>query len=194
MKRIGITGGMGCGKTTVVAEFERLGVPAFVADRVGGTYYSEPLFLEEVRSALGDSVFLSDGSVDKRLVAQRVFSDRKALEALNALVHPRVMADFERFCMQYSDQPYVLFESAILYDHGLERYMDKVVCVYLSLEERLARLTERDHVDRQALMARINSQMAAEEMMRRADYVILNYEGNPRKRQVACVDKTIREL
>lgn len=194
MKRIGITGGMGCGKTTVVAEFEKLGIPAFVADKVGGAYYGNPAFLVEVRSLLGDSVFNPDGSVDKKRVAERVFSDKKALEALNALVHPRVMADFERFCLQHSDKPYVLFESAILFDYGLDRYVDKVICVYLSLDERLARLTSRDHLDEHALMARIRSQIPAEEAMRRADYVILNYEGNPRKRQVEWVDKMIRKL
>lgn len=192
MKRVGITGGMGCGKTTVVEEFARLGVPAFVADKVGGSYYNEALFLAEVRKLLGDEVFDADGRVDKKRIAERVFSDKEALANLNALVHPRVMADFDLFCEQHADKPYVLFESAILYDYGLERFMDKVICVYLSLDERLARLKERDHADDSELLARIHNQMPAEEMMRRADYVILNYEGNPRRRQVAYIDKQLR--
>ena len=192
MKRVGITGGMGCGKTTVVEEFARLGVPAFVADKVGGSYYNEAPFLAEVRKLLGDEVFDADGRVDKKRIAERVFSDKEALANLNALVHPRVMADFDLFCEQHADKPYVLFESAILYDYGLERFMDKVICVYLSLDERLARLKERDHADDSELLARIHNQMPAEEMMRRADYVILNYEGNPRRRQVAYIDKQLR--
>ena len=192
MKRVGITGGMGCGKTTVVEEFARLGVPAFVADKVGGSYYNEAPFLAEVRKLLGDEVFDADGRVDKKRIAERVFSDKEALANLNALIHPRVMADFDLFCEQHADKPYVLFESAILYDYGLERFMDKVICVYLSLDERLARLKERDHADDSELLARIHNQMPAEEMMRRADYVILNYEGNPRRRQVAYIDKQLR--
>lgn len=192
MKRVGITGGMGCGKTTVVEEFARLGVPAFVADKVGGSYYNEAPFLAEVRKLLGDEVFDADGRVNKKRIAERVFSDKEALANLNALVHPRVMADFDLFCEQHADKPYVLFESAILYDYGLERFMDKVICVYLSLDERLARLKERDHADDSELLARIHNQMPAEEMMRRADYVILNYEGNPRRRQVAYIDKQLR--
>ena len=192
MKKVGITGGMGCGKTTVVAEFERLGVPAFVADKVGGSYYNDATFLLEVRKALGDGVLDSDGQVDKKRIAEIVFSDKEALAKLNALVHPRVMIDFDIFCKQHVDKPYVLFESAILYDYGLERFMDKVICVYLSLDERLARLKERDHADDSALLARIHNQLPAEEMMRRADYVILNYEGNPRRRQVENVDKELR--
>lgn len=192
MKRIGITGGMGCGKTTVVTEFERLGVPAFVADKVGGAYYDDASFLAEVHNALGDGVLDAEGRVDKKRIAAIVFSDKEALAKLNALVHPRVMVDFDAFCRQHADKPYVLFESAILYDYGLERYVDKVICVYLSLDERLARLRERDHADDSVLLARIHNQLPAEEMMRRADYVILNYEGNPRRRQVEYLDKELR--
>ena len=183
---------MGCGKTTVVAEFERLGVPTFVADKAGGSYYNDGDFLFEVRKILGGGVFNPDGSVDKKRIAAIVFSDKDALAKLNALVHPRVMADFDRFCERHADKPYVLFESAILYDYGLERFMDKVICVYLSLDERLARLRERDHADNAALLARIHNQMPAEEMMHRADFVVLNYEGNPRRRQVEYIDKLLR--
>ena len=193
MKKIGITGGMGCGKTTVVAEFERLGVPAFVADKVGGSYYNDAAFLAEVRKALGKDVFDTQGNVDKKRIAALVFSDKEALARLNALVHPRVMEDFDRFCLQHADKPYVLFESAILFDYALDRFMDKTICVYLSLDERLSRLKERDHADDSALLARIHNQMPAEEMMMKADYVILNYEGNPRRRQVEYIDKKLRK-
>ena len=184
---------MGCGKTTVVAEFERLGIPAFVADKVGGSYYDDATFLSEVRAALGDGIFDVDGKVDKKRIASIVFSDKEALGKLNALVHPRVMADFDRFCAQHAARPYVIVESAILYDYVLDRFMDKVVCVYLSLDERLERLKARDGAEEEALLSRIHNQMSAEEMMRRADYVILNYEGNPRRRQVEYIDRELRK-
>ncbi len=192
MKRVGITGGIGCGKSTVVAEFARHGVSAFVADKVAAAYYDEPSFLSQVRSLLGNDVFNFDGSVDKKRIAARVFSDREALQGLNALIHPRVMDDFDRFCLLHKDEPYVLFESAILYDHGLDRLMDRVICVYLDLDSRLARLEVRDGVSREALMARIASQMPAEVAMLKADFVVLNYEGNPRARQVSYIDEQLR--
>ena len=192
MKRVGITGGMGCGKSTVVAEFERLGLACFVADSVAAGYYNDVAFLAQVRALLGDSVFNSDGSADKKAIAACVFSDKKLLQGLNELVHPRVMADFDRFCNEHAADDYVLFESAILYDYGFDSWMDSVVCVYLDLEERLRRLQGRDGVGKEALMARIASQMPAEETMMKADYVILNYEGNPRSRQVAYIDKELR--
>lgn len=193
MKRVGITGGIGCGKSTVVTEFSRLGVHAFVADSVAATYYDDTSFLTQIRDLFGDSVFRPDGSADKRIIASRVFSDAALLRSLNALVHPRVMADFDTFCRQHRDEPYVLFESAILYDYGFDRMMDKVVCVYLDLAERVARLRERDRVGEDQILARVANQMPAEEAMMRADYVILNYEGNPRRRQVSLIDKMLRQ-
>lgn len=192
MKRVGITGGMGCGKSTVVDEFRRLGVPCFVADSVAADYYRDPQFLSQLRSLFGDSVFSPDGTVDKKRVAAIVFADPERLAALNALVHPRVMRDFDDFCRRHADAPYVLFESAILYDYGLDRAMDAVVCVYLDLPERLRRLRHRDGVGDDALLARIDRQLPAEQVMQRADYVILNYEGNPRRRQVETVDRQLR--
>lgn len=193
MKRVGITGGIGCGKSTVVTEFSRLGVHAFVADSVAATYYDDTSFLAQIRDLFGDSVFRPDGSADKRIIASRVFSDAALLRSLNALVHPRVMAGFDTFCRQHRDEPYVLFESAILYDYGFDRMMDKVVCVYLDLAERVARLRERDRVGEDQILARVANQMPAEEAMMRADYVILNYEGNPRRRQVSLIDKMLRQ-
>ena len=193
MKRVGITGGIGCGKSTVVTEFSRLGVHAFVADSVAATYYDDTSFLAQIRDLFGDSVFRPDGSADKRIIASRVFSDAALLRSLNALVHPRVMADFDTFCRQHRDEQYVLFESAILYDYGFDRMMDKVVCVYLDLAERVARLRERDRVGEDQILARVANQMPAEEAMMRADYVILNYEGNPRRRQVSLIDKMLRQ-
>lgn len=193
MMRVGITGGIGCGKSTVVAEFAKLGVPCFVADTVAAAYYHEPAFLAQVRSLFGDRVFRPDGSADKAAIAASVFSDRQAMQALNKLVHPRVLADFDSFCIQHADSEYVLFESAILYDYGLHSLMDRVVCVYLDLPERLRRLIIRDRVSQDAINARIARQLPAEQTMLRADYVILNYEGNPRSRQVRTIDALLRQ-
>lgn len=192
MKRVGITGGMGCGKSTVVAEFKRLQVPCFVSDIVAARYYYDIDFLDDLRRLLGDDVFLDDGSADKQAVAAKVFSDKALLQGINALVHPRVIEDFEHFCKLHADAPYVLFESAIMYDYGFDRLMDCMICVYLNLEERLRRLSLRDGVGEASLRARIANQLPAEEMMLRADYVILNYEGNPRRRQVEYIDKLLR--
>lgn len=191
-RAIGLTGGIGCGKTTVLEAFRTLGVPCFVADSCAGRYYEEAAFLSDIRQLLGDRVFHADGSVDKRAIARIVFSDREALEQLNALIHPRVRRDFERWRAEQA-APFVLFESAILYEYGFDRLMDKVIAVYVEKEERLRRLELRDHASREELEARMRNQLSAEEKMDMADYVVLNYEGNPRARQVASVYRWLLE-
>lgn len=192
MMRVGITGGIGCGKSTVVAEFRKLGISCFVADTVAATYYKDISFLDDVRQLLGDSVFLPDGNVDKGAIARLIFSDKTLLQQLNSLIHPRVMRDFDIFCRLHKDEPYVLFESAILYDYGFDKLMDCVIGVYLDIENRLHRLLLRDGGDEAAIMARISNQLPAESILDRADYVVLNYEGNPRRRQVEHIDNILK--
>ena len=194
MKLVALTGGIGCGKTTVLEEFQKLGVPCFVADQVAGRYYEDPAFVAEVVNLFGNDVLQKDGSVDKRAIARIVFNDAQALKKLNALIHPRVWEDFKLFAESHTDRPYVIFESAITYEYGFDKMVDKVICVYLEKEERLRRLELRDKVSRTELEARMRNQWEAEEKMMRADFVILNYEGNPRKRQVAFVHNKLVDM
>ncbi len=191
MKIIGLTGGVGCGKTTVLAVFRTLGVPCLMADEVAGRYYNDSVFLSSIRNLFGQRVFRPDGSADKRAIADIVFADPDVLQQLNALVHPRVMTDLRHWADQQTAE-YVIFESAILYESGFDKIVDKVVAVYLEKEERMRRLELRDHASRDALEARMRNQHSAEEKMDHADYVILNYEGNPRRRQVEYIDQMLR--
>ena len=193
MKRIGLTGGIGSGKSTVVDELRRQGLACFVADEVARAYYDDPQFLASVQALFEQPILDSDGKADRKAIAAAVFSDKTKLTALNALIHPRVMADFERWCMQQEGQRMVFFESAILYEYGLDKAMDAVVAVYLEKEERIRRLMERDRCTAEAIEARMRNQMPDEEKAMRADYVILNYEGNPRERQVRRVVEMIGE-
>ena len=181
---VALTGGIGCGKTTVLEQFKLLGIPCFVADQVAGRYYDDPAFLQQIRALFGDNVLLPDGSADKRAIAQIVFSDSGMLQRLNSLIHPRVWEDFQHFVQTHRQSPYVIFETAIAYEYGFDRLVDRVVCVYLEEEERLRRLELRDYATREQLLARMRNQLSAEEKMMRAHHVVLNYEGNPRTRQV----------
>ena len=192
MKLVGLTGGIGCGKTTVLEAFSRLGVPCFVADQRAAAYYKEPGFLNDIRTLFGNNVIDTDGNVNKAEIARIVFSDKDKLQALNELVHPRVMHEFSMWAQQ-QQTPYVIMESAIIYEYGLQNHLDTIITVYLEKEERLRRLQLRDNVGREALEARMRNQLSAEEKMDRADYVILNYEGNPRARQVADIDRWLRQ-
>ena len=191
MLHIALTGGIGCGKTTVLHEFAHLGVPCFDADKVAATYYNDPDFVAQVDKVLGGGTMMADGSADKRAIAARVFADRQALLHLNALVHPRVWDDYLAFSKAHAHNAYCLFESAIIYEYSFDRLVDRVVCVYLEQEERLRRLAIRDGATREQLLARMHNQLPAEVVMDRADYVILNYEGNPRRRQVETIHQQL---
>lgn len=191
--RVGITGGIGCGKSTVLAVFEQLGVPCFVADKVAAAYYDDALFVKQVVGLFGESILQQEGHVDKKALAAIVFADPGKLAQLNDLVHPRVHADFEAWCSRQTSA-YVLFESAILYESGFDKAMDQVVCVYLEKEERIRRLAIRDKASRAEIESRINNQLSAESKMEKADWVILNYEGNPRERQVRYLDSVLRSM
>ncbi len=188
---VALTGGIGCGKTTVLHEFSKIGIPCFIADQVAADYYHDPAFLHQIRQLFGPQVILPDGSADKAAIARIVFSDPQALASLNQLVHPRVWNDFKLFANQNPQSPYLIFESAIVYEYNFHRLVDKVICVYLDLDERMRRLAERDHATQQQIRARMAAQLSAEEKMHRADYVILNYEGNPRSRQVQHIHRLL---
>lgn len=190
MKRVALTGGIGSGKTTVANEFCLLGIPCFVADKAGAELYNDASFCGKVIELLGDDVAKADGMVSKRAVAEIIFSDKAKLKALNELIHPRVMKMYHQWEKKWIMAPYTIFECAILYEYHLEKQFDKVVSVYTSIPERIARLQIRDNATISQIMPFINAQIPAEEKMMRSDYVILNYEGNPRVRQV----KTIHDL
>lgn len=187
---VGLTGGIGCGKTTVLKVFRQMGVPCFVADEMAGKYYDDSAFLQDIRDLFGEAAFYPDGRADKKAIASIVFHDKEKLLALNALVHPRVMKEFADWTRRQT-APYVVMESAILYEYGLDKELNKIICVYVEQEERLRRLEERDLVSREVLMARMSNQLSAEEKMDRADYVILNYEGNPRGHQVQHIHELL---
>lgn len=184
MKRIGLTGGIGCGKSTVVAELRRQGIPCYVADDVARGFYDDPDFVARVGQALGAKVANADGTADRQAIARIVFADAEKLAILNRLIHPLVMERFDHFCSEQRGQKAVFFESAILYEHGLDKAMDAVATVYLDRQERIRRLAERDHSTEGEISARMANQLPDEEKLARADFVILNYEGNPRQRQV----------
>lgn len=190
MLKVGLTGGIGCGKSTVLALFRQRGIPCFEADRVARDYYALPDFVAQVRSVFGPSVINEEGAVNKVALADVVFADKSMLLKLNNLVHGRVMDDFESWCAR-QQAPYVLFESAILYDYGFDRLMDKMVAVYVDNEERIARVMARDNLSRHQVEARIANQFPILYPLLKADFVILNYEGNPRQRQVDYVHEAL---
>lgn len=209
MKLIGITGGIGCGKTTALNEFKKLGVPCFIADEEAKKLYDDPVFAEKIKAIfphavcgyeehLNSSTILDEkGNIDKKKVAKIIFRNKIYLEELNKLIHPVVRKRFLDWCVnlhkENEDLPYVIIESALLYQSSLQELLDEIIVVYLDKEERIRRCMLRDKTTRERIELRMDNQMSAEEMVEKADYLIFNYEGNPLRKQVEIIDRCIKK-
>lgn len=173
MLRVGITGGIGSGKSTVCGIFARLGIPVYAADREAKRLMREDLALiASVKEAFGSDSY-SGNEPNRPFLANAVFGNPEKLALLNSLVHPAVFRDFERWCgLQHA--PYVIKEAAIMFESGSYKQVHEVVAVTAPLELRIQRVMERDGSSREEILKRIQAQMPQEEVVKRAHDVINN--------------------
>lgn len=176
MRKIGITGGIGAGKSIVSRMFAVLGVPVYDADtRAKWVMHHNEALREELLEAFGPGTFTNTGELDRAYLASLVFNNPQRLEQLNSLVHPHVGKDFETWVATYADKPYVLKEAALMFESESWRQMDEVIAVYSPLELRIKRLLKRDtHRTEADIKAIIARQLSEEEKMRRAQHIIYN--------------------
>jgi len=178
MKVIGLTGGIGSGKTTVAREFQKLNVPVYIADdRSKFLLSNNSEIIELVKSLLGNEAYEFINGVEKAnraFIASKVFTDKKMLEKLNAILHPAVHKDFEKFSLEYKGLPYLIYEAAILFETGGESRCDKTILVTASKEERLNRVMKRDGVTQTAVENRMQHQWSQERKLGLADYIVIN--------------------
>lgn len=174
MKVIGLTGGIGSGKSTIARVMETLGLPVFDADREAlALYEDDQTLLAEVRHRFGASVIQTDGRLNRQALASIVFNDAESLQQLNALVHPRVGKRFAAWKQKQTAQA-VVREAAILFESGSDVDCDAVVLVTAPEALRIARVKKRNGIGEEEVRARINRQWAEEELVKRADAVIVN--------------------
>ncbi len=173
MIRVGLTGGIGSGKTTVARVFHTLGIPVFEADAEGRRILKEDAaVIKAVTERFGSGV-VRNGAIDRAMVASIVFKDPAALKDLNAIIHPAVRTGFRRWAAE-QHVPYVIMEAAVMAEHGGHRTMDQVIVVTAPEELRIQRVMARDGVERDAVMARMANQVGDAERLKLADHVIHN--------------------
>ena len=174
MLKLGLTGGIGSGKTLVCQIFEKLGVPVYYADRAARELMNGNAELKEsIKHMFGDRAYDKDG-LDRQYVASSVFGDHKKLSQLNSLVHPHVRKDFIRWTVQHSESPYVIEEAAILFESGASLEMDQTILVYAPEELRISRVMKRDGLKREDVLKRMEHQLSEEEKMKKADHILSN--------------------
>jgi len=176
MFRVGITGGIGSGKSLVCGVLEKFGAPVYYADREARRLMNtDNLLVEAIKDLLGDDAY-RDGELNRPEVGRRVFENSGILEQLNRLVHPVVGEDFQTWCSTRENVPYVVEEAAILFESGAVNHLDMSVLVYAPAELRIRRVMERDRISRQEVEQRMSAQMDEEEKKSLADRVIFNDE------------------
>jgi dephospho-CoA kinase len=178
MLKVGITGGIGSGKTTVCQVFETLGIPVLYADETARYLMdNDALLVDNIKTLFGQDIYIS-GKLDRTKVAATVFNQPGTLQQLNNLVHPAVIRYTETWIAQ-QQTPYVIKEAAIFFESGTNAGIDIMVGVYAPQELRIKRAMQRDNITREKVLARMASQMNEEEKMKLCDFVITNDEVEP---------------
>ncbi len=174
MKAVGITGGIGSGKTFVAKLFHELGIPVYDADSAAKMLmHNNPILKNELQQLLGKDIYSSDGNLNRKKMSELIFNDSTLRLKVNALVHPQVQLDFEKWITEQK-APFVLKESAILFEAGADKGLDTVICVTAPKELRIKRTVERDKIDVAKVNTIVQSQMDDELRNKKCAFVILN--------------------
>ena len=175
MLKIGITGGIGSGKTTVAQVFEVLGIPVYNADKAAKRLMNEDEALKEkIKQQFGNDVYKNE-KLDNKHLAQIVFSSEEKLNILNSMVHPATINDANAWMLKQST-PYTLKEAALLFESGAAELLDYVIGVWAPAPLRLQWVMQRDNSSREEVMARMNRQMDEDIKMKLCNFIITNDE------------------
>jgi dephospho-CoA kinase len=174
MLKVGVTGGIGSGKSTVCRIFECLGVPIFRADDEGRKALAENNEVKkQVIALLGESVIDTGGKLNRTKIASLVFNNPGKLKQLNAIIHPKVREAFAEWLTK-QNAPWVIEEAAIIFESGLHKTLDSVIVVSAPDNIRIKRVMERDRISKEQVRARMKNQVTEGERVKRADFVITN--------------------
>ena len=196
MYKVGITGGIGSGKTTICKVFEVLGIPVFYADTVAKQIMVEDaLLVDGIKSTFGKQSYFDDGKLNNKHIAGIVFSNEAELDKLNALVHPAVFRAFDTWEAQISSPvPYTLKEAALLFESGSYKMCDTNILVTAPMDIKINRVMQRDNVTAEQVRARMNKQMSDEEKTKFANHFIINDEAHSIIAQVLALHKQFLEI
>lgn len=174
MIKIGITGGIGSGKSLVCQIFYILGIPVYYADEEAKKLMiSDPDVRKELVELAGTEVYIETG-LNRPFLADLIFNNKAMLEKLNRIIHPRIAEHFKKWCLLYTGSPYIIHESAILFESGLSEEFDKIIAVAAPEPIRINRVLSRSNMDRMKIIAIIKNQLPEDDVTKRSDYIINN--------------------
>jgi dephospho-CoA kinase len=192
MKIVGLTGGIGSGKSTVAELLRVYGIPVYDSDsRSKLLCQTDKELIVSLKLLFGENIYLPDGRLNRPYMAKALFEDKALLQVSNNLIHPAVGRDFTKWA-ERQDAPLVVQETAILFEAGLEKRYDVVVCVTAPEALRLKRTCQRNGLQEEEVLARMRHQLPEEERIRRSDFVLVNDEIAPLIPQLEDLLKKIR--
>ncbi|MFH1320820.1 MAG: dephospho-CoA kinase [Bacteroidota bacterium] len=175
MFKVGVTGGIGSGKTIVCGVFEQLDVPVYSADSAAKNLItSDKNVTIKIKKLFGSKIYSKNGDLYTRKLAEIVFNDKKSLQKLNSIIHPAVKLHFSDWLKDNTQSSYIIKEAAILFESDSYKDLDAVIIVVAPIELKIKRVMERDGVSREAVMQRMKNQMSDQQKISISDYVIYN--------------------
>ena len=174
-KIIGLTGGIGSGKTTVANEFKKLGVPVYIADLHAKKIMEQPQTLLLLKESFGTIIFKNE-KLDREALSKIVFDDPDKLSQLNKIIHPLVQINFEDWLATRNKIPFIIKEAAILFETGSYKDCDSIILITAPIETRIQRIQARDGTNRNLILKKIASQMPDEEKIKKSDFIIENVD------------------
>jgi len=193
MIKVGLTGGIGSGKTYVSNIFEKLGAPVFNADTESKKLTQLPEIQKKITEAFGDEVYNENNILQRAVLAQIVFNEPLKLKTLNAILHPEVEKSFIKFCQRKHNCNYIIKEAAILFESGSYKNVDKTITVVAPLETRISRILKRDsHASKESIQKIMDQQMDDHEKIKLSGFVIYNDDSTPLLPQILEIDKLLK--
>jgi dephospho-CoA kinase len=188
---IGLTGGIGSGKTTLATYLKSLGIPVFIADDEAKKLMQSTEVVAEIQTVFGKAIF-ENGVLNRQQLAAIVFSDPEKLSQLNVIIHPAVKKQFRIWLDQFQSEPIVVYEAAILFESGSYQNCDSIITITAPLEDRITRVMQRDNSSREQVLDRINSQWTDEQRIAKSNFVVENSDAQLAKSSIEKILKILK--
>ena len=189
-KSIGLTGGIGSGKTTIANYLASLGIPVYIADDAGKKVMQQQEIIKAIQQKFGSDI-VEENQLNRARLAEIVFNNPDQLKELNAIVHPAVREDYKKWLAEHTDAPFLVYESAILFESGSYKDFDYVITITAPLEVRVSRVLQRDDTEREQVMKRINAQWTDDQRVSKSDFVIENIDIDLAKAEINKILKIL---
>ena len=189
---IGLTGGIGSGKTTIANYFHSFGIPLYIADDEARKLMQSKEILDAIKTVFGDGIFEKE-TLNRAKLAEIVFNETEKLEKLNAIIHPAVKSDFKEWLLQNKDAPFIIYEAAILFESGNYANCDYIITVVAPIDTRIERVMKRDKTTRELIIKRMEAQWTDEQRISKSDFVIENEDLKKAKQKVEEILKILKK-